>query len=705
MTFLHPWAIVMGVLAAGVPTAIHFLTRPRPVRMPLSTLRFVQDAVRQRRSWHRFRDILLLALRTLAVLLIALAVARPQWGNRSLISDVQAGDAVRVVILDVSQSMGAADGAVEQIERARTMAANYLRYRSGLAANLIVAGARAEAVFDGPSTNFEALREELARCRALPQRLDVARALDLSARMLAPASVGDRRRRELVVVSDFQRSSWTKADFSVLSADTQIQLESTAPAKTLPNLAILRVEGQTARSTSGNVQLEIEVGNYSPIARKVSVEVTLGDASRRISGMCPAGQSTTLTEEIDIRGAGWQSGEARLVGIDDALGADNVYSYVIHVRPKPTYAILTRQPATQRPSSSHFLECALVPDGQFKEKASATVLRLEPSAVDQAALAPADLILLDHPGRLSDETARLLAGLMRRGRPILYVASELIDATNLKKLSELAGSGLQMPIEFAPPPSGQIRRDLFYTSVRRENPAFRVFGDNLTAVLGRLRFTGGLASRRLENGLENDILATYNDGSAGVVITSSDAGAMAVINADLGASNLPRTSAFVPMLNELVTQMLDRGRAADSAFCGEPLAAQLPADAGASVGLRVVGPETLGADNDANARGELVDEAVSTTWRWPSPSRPGVYRVLRGDATVFSLAVHIPPEESQLDGIKPEVLTGRLGAGRNIVFRGAEDNGPRHDDFWWWFAAACVVCMLGETSVLLAFRT
>ena len=97
--------------------------------------------------------------------------------------------------------------------------------------------------------------------------------------------------------------------------------------------------------------------------------------------------------------------------------------------------------------------------------------------------------------------------------------------------------------------------------------------------------------------MENDILATYNDGSAGVVITSSDAGAMAVINADLGTSNLPRTSAFVPMLNELIAQMLDRGRGADSAFCGEPLAAQLPADAGPSVGLRIVPPAARGAES------------------------------------------------------------------------------------------------------------
>ncbi len=60
MTFLHPWAILIGVAAAAGPVLIHWLTRPRPVRMPLSTLRFVREAVRQRRSWHRLRDLVLL---------------------------------------------------------------------------------------------------------------------------------------------------------------------------------------------------------------------------------------------------------------------------------------------------------------------------------------------------------------------------------------------------------------------------------------------------------------------------------------------------------------------------------------------------------------------------------------------------------------------------------------------------------------------
>ena len=244
MTFLHPWAIWIGIAATAAPVLVHWLTRPRPVRLPLSTLRFVREAVRQQRSWRRLRDFVLLALRTLAVLLLSLAVARPQWGRPLQIADLQGSNAVRVVVLDVSQSMAARVGAVEQIERARTVTANYLRYRPGLAANLILAGARPRGVFDGPSTNFDALREGLARCRALPERSDVNRALDMAARMFGARSPSDQRRRELVLVSDFQRSNWAKADFSPLPADTHIQFESTAPAEPPANLAILRVGGR-----------------------------------------------------------------------------------------------------------------------------------------------------------------------------------------------------------------------------------------------------------------------------------------------------------------------------------------------------------------------------------------------------------------------------------------------------------------------------
>ncbi|MEN6459165.1 MAG: BatA and WFA domain-containing protein [Thermoguttaceae bacterium] len=708
MTFLHPWAIVLGVAAAAVPVLVHWLTSPRPVRMPLSTIRFVREAVHERRSWRRLRDIILLCLRTLAILLIALAVARPQWGQPRQVSDLQQGDAVRVVLLDVSQSMAARAGPVEQIERARTVAAEYLRYRPGLVADLITAAVRPQAVFDVPSTNFDALRDELARARVRPERLEVNRALDQAARLLTPAGPNDHRRRELVLVSDFQRSSWGGANFGPLPADVRIQFESVAPRQPLANLAILRVEGR-ATDLSGSTQLAVDVGNYSPNDRKVTVELSAGDLRWRLSGTAPAQRVTTLTEEIGSRQIGWQPGEARLSGVDDALPADNVFPFVLHGRPAPKYALLTRQLGGRRPTSSLFLECVLAPTGgKGRSKGAANaepaVARLDPRALDRAVVSASHLILLDHPGKLSPETIQLLADLLRRGRPIVYVASEPIDATNLKRLCESAGSGLQLPVEFLPPPVGQSRRDLVLASVRRGSAPFKVFGDNLTSLTGRLRFAGGISSRRLDTGLDSDILATYNDGTAALVLASSDAGQLAVLNADLAASDLPKTAAFVPMMSELIGQMLERGHRGGALACGDPLVAQLPVEAGSAAGLHVRGP-ALNPHERVDGFGQLVDEALGARWRWTSPGPPGVYRVERDGQTVLAAALTIPAEESDPDPLRSKELTDRLAIGRTAAYRGAADEGQSRDDFWKWFAMACVVCVVGEISMLLAFRT
>ncbi len=706
MTFLHPWAIWMGVAAASVPIVVHLLTRPRPMRLPLSTLRFVREVVRQRRSRSRLRDLLILILRTAAILLLAAAIARPQWGRRPLVSDAYAGEAVRVVLLDVSQSMAATEGSIEVMERARPMAADYLKYRLGLKANLILAGAKPRAVFEQPSTNFGALRDGLSACRALPQRIDVRRALNLAAKMLAPSSKEDRRRRELVIVSDFQRSNWASADFSLLPKETKIQLESVAPGEPPPNVAIARVAAAVLGTGEKGVQLEVDVTNDTPSTRKVTAEVTLAEATYRLSGTCPARRKTTLTAQLDLRGLGWQYGEARLVGIDDALAADDARPLVVQIPPKPVYALITRQSPTRRPSSSHFLECALVPDKRLKEKASAKVIRIASIALDHLSLAPARLIVLDHPGKLSDEAVNLLAGLLRRGRPVLYVASEAVDATNLRRLAEAVGTGLRMPVEFSPARSGQLRRNLFLTSVRGNQQPFGVFGDSLPAITGSLRFAGGLNSRRAEGALVDDVLATFNDDSAALLLSSSDAGTLAVLNADLGTSTLPRTPVFVPLLDALIDRMLQSGDPDNSAECGEPLVVSLPPEGVTAAELKVVGPTHSSADAAAEApRGELRDQCAAVVWHWESPDRPGAYRIQRADQVVCCVPVVIPAEESRLESLSENVLTQRLAGGREVYYRGTDAPGPRRDQSWVYFAVACVLCLFGEVITLLVFKT
>ena len=201
MNVLNPWALGIGAAAIALPIAVHFLTRPRPRRMSLPTVRFIRSAVEQRRARHRLRDWLLLALRSLAVILLACAFARPLLGRQPLISARDGANATRVVIVDVSQSMSAAVNGVTPIASARDVAASYLNYRSDLEADLILAGATPRLAMPHTSTNFPAMREQLASANVESERIDVTAAINEGSRLLAnsPAS----RRRELVIVSDF----------------------------------------------------------------------------------------------------------------------------------------------------------------------------------------------------------------------------------------------------------------------------------------------------------------------------------------------------------------------------------------------------------------------------------------------------------------------------------------------------------------------
>jgi hypothetical protein len=696
MNLLHPWYL-MGLAAVGLPVAVHLLTRPRPRVLPLSTIRFVREAVRQRRARHRLRDWIILILRGLAVALLAIAFARPLIGAKKLVTS-EAGNAVRIVILDQSQSMAAVSNGVQSFERARTAAASHLAYAPGLQANLMLAGAKPRAIFPAPSSNFGAMREALAPASPRSEMLNLKAAIDAAGEMLA--RVPPDRRRELVVVSDFQRSNWVAADFSPLPKDTVIQLETVAASPTPANLAILRVAAQGRVEQGREARLEVDVGNFSATPRDVQVELSVAGASYRLNGHCSPGTTTTLSADAVLTTAGWQGGEARLVGAQDALSADDARSFVLDVRPPISYLLITRDPMAPHASAAHFLERALVPRKAVEGRRGERVVRADPDSLDREAVAAADVIVLDHPGRLSSESMKLLASVVRRGRAMLYVSAEPIDASNLALLADAAGSDLKMPAQFVPPAPGSPRQGLFIASSRTSQGIFRAFGENLGAALAPLRFGGGLDSRPLETGLADDVLATYSDRSAGLVVTSCGAGRLAILNADLGQSNLPASPVFVPLLGELVGRLLSRTGTADSVPGGELALSYLPPEVTSAQGLSIVGP-----GKSAESPGTLTEESGLVVWRWDEAGPPGVYQVKRAGETIFALATATPPQESDLTAIDPAVLTGRLAGGRTIHFQAAGGDEPRPETAWSWIITACVACMLVEVVALKAFRT
>jgi hypothetical protein len=701
MNLLHPWALGVGAAAVALPVIIHWLTRPRPVTVPLSTLRFVREAVQQKRARHRLRDWIILLLRAAAVALLAWAFARPLIGAKPLIADAP-GDAVRVVILDRSQSMAAVSNGVQAFERARPAAAKHLAYSPGRRVNLIFAGAKPIPVFQGPSSNFAAVQEALATAKPLPENLNLKAALERAGEMLAKSA--PETRKELIVISDFQRTNWSAADFSPLPKETLIQFESAAPKETPANLAILRVAPQGRVEQNRETRIDVEVGNFSNTPRDVQVEVNVGGATVRVTGHCPPAARTTLSGECVLPASGWFGAEAKLAGAPDALAADDVRPFVLNVRPAPTFALLTREPAAPKPTSSHYLERALAPIRPRDNRPAEKVVRIDSTTFDRESLGAADLIVIDHAGRLTNGSTRLLASMLRRGRPLLYVAAEPADATNLGQLADAAGADLKMPVQFMPPPAGQGRRDLFIASTRKESGLFNVFGDGLNAALAPLRFAGGLATRKLEGGLADDVVATYSDQSAAVVVTACGAGTIAVINASLADSSMPGSPVFVSLTGELVNRLLSRSKSADTVASGEAAVSYLPPEAAGTAGLAIQPPGAQDANAAANL-GELVEESGSVIWRWPAAGTPGVYRVKRGAADVFALASAVPAQEADLQSIDPAVLKDRLAGGRTVAYQNVGEDDQQRDTRWAWLAAMCAACMICEFGALKLFRT
>src|SRR5262249_50689310 len=149
---------------------------------------------------HRLRTIVLLSIRTLAVLALVLLFARPWLKPAGAAANAKASKPV-VVVLDASLSMRAVQRGVPLFARAQTEAADVLRgLESGAEAAVLLAGAAPRALLPALSRNIPALHEQLVQAQPTFENGNPAAALALAQKMLGGEGT-------IYVFSDFQKSN------------------------------------------------------------------------------------------------------------------------------------------------------------------------------------------------------------------------------------------------------------------------------------------------------------------------------------------------------------------------------------------------------------------------------------------------------------------------------------------------------------------
>ena len=175
MTFANPWGLAL--LGLAVPVLVLHILRPRRADQIVSSLflwRSVERPVSSAQPWQKLRWSSLLLAQLLAVVLLALAVARPvRLGPARLAAHT-------VFVIDASASMGAVDGSPDRISSA---AAEAEKLRDELpddgVASIVVAGSRPRVLLTA-SADREAFSDALRTIDVSEGRADFPGAFALA---------------------------------------------------------------------------------------------------------------------------------------------------------------------------------------------------------------------------------------------------------------------------------------------------------------------------------------------------------------------------------------------------------------------------------------------------------------------------------------------------------------------------------------------
>src|SRR3954468_23246521 len=127
MSFLAA-PILFGLVLASVPIIIHLLNRRRFQIVEWAPMKYLKLTIKTNRRRLRIEQIILLAIRTLIVLLVVFAIARPVLSPTGLGGWLAGrGRTSRVIVIDDSMSMGYRDAGHSAFDAAKEVATQIVK--------------------------------------------------------------------------------------------------------------------------------------------------------------------------------------------------------------------------------------------------------------------------------------------------------------------------------------------------------------------------------------------------------------------------------------------------------------------------------------------------------------------------------------------------------------------------------------------------
>ncbi len=697
MSFLNPF-FLLGIAALAVPLLIHIINFRKPQSLPFSTLAFFEELKKSTIRRLRIKKYLLLIIRCAAILLLALALARPFLPSELIGSE--GGQQPRAIglLVDNSASMGQIDQSGPFVEQAKGAARNFLE------------NARDEDRFIVQKTNGEAFDSRLVSASAAREKLEQVEVehrgyfLEKRLRSLQEQLKQSAMQQAVIFVfTDAQKSQWKQlrsSNFTNVSNEGKriaLQLVKVGSGQQ-KNVGVTDLSLKSSMlSRDRAITIDVEATNFTdePVANQfISLEME-GNMVGQYQTDIPAGETKNFLFEVVPEKTGEIKGKVVLEG--DPLTFDNQHYFVLDI-PGGRSALLVHE-SDRNTDYSSYLPTTLQAAKQTSGQIEYDQVRLEQLSEDD--YKDKDVLILDGVEMIPEYLFSGLQRFVQEGNGVVFLPSEQGDINNYNRFFQLFNAGKIGGIrgEYAQFKSvarldkiseGHPIIDQLFNKQEREG--IKVDRPDVFFNYIYERRPGSSTITILRTDINDPLLVEQTFGDGRVMIST--------IGADPGWSNFPVNPLFAPVFYRTILYAASSEKGGISSHSlGSPL--QWTGELPEPVVTLTQEEHTVKPDVERTAQGyKIMYEGEAWLPGWVS-LESGTYNK--------SFALNVSREESDVASADREEMDELVGdqirvsrfveastsADRNSMI----DSAGMGQEIWHWFIWAALLLLMAETFI------
>jgi len=714
ITFGSPW-LLSGLALATIPIIIHLFHKRRYRETRWAAMRFLLEASRKNTRRLRLEQLVLLAIRTLILLLLPLALARPYITSFNGLFDSKTRTH-RVIVIDTSFSMGYTTGGESHFDRARRMARQIADAAgSGDPLNLVrIAGIQPPAVIARAAYRAEDVIREIDGLRMSHEPAQVLPALQTVNEILD--SLPDVPDKEVILLTDFQSHSWAPKA-------TQDQVQMQEQLRQLTHRGPLRVVdlGLTAAANVAVVDLALSDANVI-LGQPADFRATLqnfGDqaasalsVSLYVDGQLAQSQTVDVAAndrlQLNYQFTFAESGdhEVEVRSLADNLEIDDRRRLAVRVKQRIEVLLIDGRPSG-RPSdgAAFYVDRALNPRSRDQPVFTHTRTRIHTDGeLAGLELAGFDCIILCNVELFTQREAERLRAYVMSGGSLVVILGNQVNRDSYNAI--LYGNGNQLlPARLDQRMGNADDPQILYrfATDQLDHPVMSVYRGNPGAGLERPLVLEYFQLDTRDNPQARVVL--YYDNQHPVIVESPlGLGRVALVSTacDGGRWNtLARRDGgvLVTLMNELVDFLISGHSRKRQLIVGDSISRSVSA-APLPESIEIVRPDQQTQSLNIQHRGNTAEFTYHDT------DRAGFYRIKTGPPLndVELLAVNLDPLESNLEKLQQTQIQRQILPRENTSYgtvwrnmsRSSETQQPDSTGLTRWLLYAALVLLLVE---------